>query len=77
MHAGHGPDLCFYFISAVEARPLGWIMGTDCEPVIVPTQSISIIQVNLNKAHAAHVELLKKIKTLETYTALITEFYCY
>ena len=77
MHAGHGPDPCFYFMGAVEARPLRRIMGTDFEPVTVPTQSISIIQVNLNKAHAAHIELLNKINTLETYIALVTEPYCY
>ena len=40
-------------------------------------QSISIIQVNLNKAHAAQVELLKKTNKLESYIALLTEPYCY
>ena len=39
--------------------------------------NISVIQVNLNKAHGAQVELLNKINKLETYIAFITEPYCY
>ena len=40
-------------------------------------QQINIVQVNLNKAHAAQVELLKKINKLDSYIALLTEPYCY
>ena len=39
--------------------------------------SIKVIQVNLNKAHGAQVELLNKINRLNSYLALVTEPYCY
>ena len=39
--------------------------------------NINVIQVNLNKAHAAQVELLNKINKLQSYIALITEPYCF
>ena len=38
---------------------------------------ISVIQVNLNKAHGAQVELLNKINKLASYITLVTEPYCY
>ena len=43
----------------------------------VHKQSISFLQVNLNKAHAAQVEVLRKINKLKSYIALLTEPYCY
>ena len=43
---------------------------------LAPTK-ISTIQVNLNKAHGAQVELLNKINKLKSYIALVTEPYCY
>ena len=43
---------------------------------IVSTK-INIIQVNLNKAHGAQVELLNKINKLGSYIAFVTEPYCY
>ena len=41
------------------------------------TTKIHAIQVNLNKAHGAQVELLNKINKLKSYIALVTEPYCY
>ena len=38
---------------------------------------VKVIQVNLNKAHGAQVELLNKINKLSTYIALVTEPYFY
>ena len=38
---------------------------------------ISVIQVNLNKAHAAQLELLRKINKLKSYIIFATEPYCY
>ena len=52
-------------------------MGTDRESASLKHQNITVIQVNLNKTHAAHVELLNKINTTTTYIALITEPFCY
>ena len=43
---------------------------------LIPTK-ISVIQVNLNKAHGAQVELLNKINKLKSYIAFVTEPYCY
>ena len=42
----------------------------------IPTK-IQVIQVNLNKAHGAQVELLNKINKLKSYIAFVTEPYCY
>ena len=42
----------------------------------MPTE-ISVIQVNLNKAHGAQVELLNKINKLKSYITFVTEPYCY
>ena len=39
--------------------------------------NIKIIQLNLNKAHAAQVELLNKLNKIETFIVLATEPYCY
>ena len=38
---------------------------------------IEVIQANLNKAHAAQIELLNKINDTDSYIAFITEPYCY
>ena len=43
---------------------------------LIPTK-IQAIQVNLNKAHGAQVELLNKINKLKSYIAFVTEPYCY
>ena len=43
----------------------------------LPNTEISIIQVNLNKAHSAQIELLNTINTQTSYIATITEPYCY
>ena len=43
---------------------------------LTPTK-INIIQVNLNKAHGAQVELLNKINKLKSYITFVTEPYCY
>ena len=39
--------------------------------------NIEVFQCNLNKAHAAQVELLNKINKVSSFLALITEPYCY
>ena len=44
---------------------------------IFTQQTISILQINLNKAHAAHTELLRKINKLDSYIILVTEPFCY
>ena len=41
------------------------------------TVNISVIQVNLNKAHAAQVELLNKMNKRQSYIALIPEPYSF
>ena len=38
---------------------------------------IEVIQANLNKAHAAQIELLNKINDTDSYIAFITEPSCY
>ena len=38
---------------------------------------ISVIQTNLNKAHAAQVELMNKLNKLESFIVLASEPYCY
>ena len=43
---------------------------------LIPTK-IQVIQVNLNKAHGAQVELLNKINKLKSYITFVTEPYCY
>ena len=64
-------------MGAANAGRVGLSMGMDRDSAKVSTQVISVVQVNLNKAHAAHVELLNKINKMETYIALITEPFCY
>ena len=51
--------------------------GTVGQPLSIANQTISVIQINLNKAHAAHRELLHKINSVDSYIALITEPFCY
>ena len=51
--------------------------GTAGQPLSAAAQTISVIQINLNKTHAAHRELLHKINSLESYIAFITEPFCY
>ena len=43
----------------------------------LPKTEINIIQVNLNKAHSAQIELLNTINKQTSYIAQITEPYCY
>ena len=40
-------------------------------------KEIKVIQINLNKAHAAQVELLNKINKIKSYIVLVTEPFCY
>ena len=49
--------------------------GTSCTQV--ENNNIKILQLNLNKAHTAQVELLNKLNKLETYIVLASEPYCY
>ena len=77
--AGCGWVLCMHGAGAANASPVGAVGNGSHRPAktTVPKQTISIIQINLNKTHAAHTELLRKINKLESYIALITEPYCY
>ena len=72
---GRGPNSCT--TGAANAGRVGRMVDMDPESATIRSQAILVVQVNLNKTHAAHVELLNKINKMETYIALITEPYCY
>ena len=74
-----GPGSVPYEHGAGTANPVpaGAVGGKNHGPDSLPKQTISIIQINLNKSHAAHTELLRKINKLESYIVLVTEPYCY
>ena len=75
--AGPGSVLSGSGAGAVDPVPAGAAGGKNHGPDSLPKQMISIIQINLNKTHAAHTELLRKINKLENYIVLVTEPYCY
>ena len=57
--AGPGSVLSEHGAGAFDPVPAGAVGGKNHGPDSLPKQMISIIQINLNKTHAAHTELLR------------------
>ena len=51
--------------------------GVEGRARLLVSKHLQVIQINLNKAHAAQIELLNKINKLNTYIAFVTEPFCY
>ena len=69
------------YILRIQIAPLAQVTRSGAgtgkgDDILIPTK-IQAIQVNLNKAHGAQVELLNKINRLKSYIAFVTEPYCY
>ena len=69
------PDLVAGAVNA--AMTTGCLVDDGQREKISPKTEINIIQVNLNKAHSAQIELLNNINKQTSYIAQVSEPYCY